>query len=268
MRSLRKRKLFGALLLVGFVVALVTTSGLVKLHDEILKTSFEQRDQAIMRQWQMRIERAEYEAALAERRYQECDPSNRLVAGTLERRWNEALLRVEQHKIEAAQFALQKTLVATQEQRAKVLALARDFPRLWRAPTTQAKDRKRMLRLLILDITVEKLADRRQLVLHVRWQGGACTDVAVNLPPPIAEAIRTPVATVDVTNLFKKADATKQISMMPSADLLPPPVPMPPTPNDQVGGQQMNSSLLAPKPLHEIELWSGSKKDILSVPNS
>jgi undecaprenyl-diphosphatase len=47
MRSLRKRKLFGALLLVGFGVALVTTSGLVKLHDEILKASFEQRDQAI-----------------------------------------------------------------------------------------------------------------------------------------------------------------------------------------------------------------------------
>jgi undecaprenyl-diphosphatase len=47
MRSLRKRKLFGRLLLVGFGVALVTTSGLVKLHDEILKASFEQRDQAI-----------------------------------------------------------------------------------------------------------------------------------------------------------------------------------------------------------------------------
>ena len=47
MRSLRKRKLFGALLLVAFGVVLITTSGLVKLHDEILKASFEQRDQAI-----------------------------------------------------------------------------------------------------------------------------------------------------------------------------------------------------------------------------
>jgi undecaprenyl-diphosphatase len=47
MRSLRKRRLFGALLLVGFGVALVTTSGLVKLHEEILKVPFEQRDQAI-----------------------------------------------------------------------------------------------------------------------------------------------------------------------------------------------------------------------------
>jgi undecaprenyl-diphosphatase len=47
MRSLRKRKLFGALLLVGFAAALVTTFGLVELHDEILKASFQQRDQSL-----------------------------------------------------------------------------------------------------------------------------------------------------------------------------------------------------------------------------
>ena len=54
----------------------------------------ESRDQGILRQWQMRLERAEYEAVLAERRYQEVDPANRLVAGTLERRWNDALLHL------------------------------------------------------------------------------------------------------------------------------------------------------------------------------
>jgi hypothetical protein len=57
----------------------------LKLAVTALK-ELEQRDRAIMRQWHMRVERAEYEAALAERRYQECDPANRLVAGTLERR--------------------------------------------------------------------------------------------------------------------------------------------------------------------------------------
>src|SRR4029077_12839453 len=93
----------------------------------------EQRDQALMRQWQMRIERAEYEAALAERRYEQADPSNRLVTGTLERRWNEALTRLDDIKTESAQFQGQKTRVATPEQKAKVLALARDLPRLWRA---------------------------------------------------------------------------------------------------------------------------------------
>jgi DNA invertase Pin-like site-specific DNA recombinase len=157
----------------------------------------EQRDQAIMRQWHMRIERAQYEVALAERRYQECDPANRLVAATIERRWNEALLRLDAIKTEAAGFESQKARVLTPGQKTAVLALARDLPRLWRAPTTQAKDRKRMLRLLVRDITVEKLPATRQVVLHIRWQGGACSDVTINLPKPFAEVLRYPPAIVE-----------------------------------------------------------------------
>ena len=157
----------------------------------------ESRDRTMSHQWQMRLERAEYEAALAERRYQEVDPSQRLVAGTLERRWNDALLQLEDLKKQAAEFLCQEARVATSEQKAKVLALARDLPRLWHAPTTQAKDRKRMLRLLIKDITVEKPLRPKQLVAHIRWQGGACTDICVQLPPNIADRVRYPAAVVD-----------------------------------------------------------------------
>jgi hypothetical protein len=154
------------------------------------------RDQAVMRQWQMRLERAEYEAALAERRYQEVDPSNRLVAGTLECRWNDALLQLEDLKKQAAEFQRHEAHVVTAEQREQILALARDLPRLWHSPSTQAKDRKRMLRLLIKDITVE-ISQPRQLVAHVRWQGGACTDVCVQLPPNRPDAVRYPATVVD-----------------------------------------------------------------------
>jgi len=162
----------------------------------------EARDQAILRQWQMRLERAEYEAALAERRYQEVDPSQRLVAATLERRWNDALLQLEQLKKQAGEFQRQEARVATSEQKAKVLALARDLPRLWHASTTPAKDRKRMLRLLIKDITVEKPSARKQLLAHIRWQGGACSTLSLQLPPKIADRVRYPAAVVDrVRNL-------------------------------------------------------------------
>jgi len=89
----------------------------------------ESRDQAILRQWQMRLPRAEYEVALAERRYQEVDPAHRLVAGTLERRWNDARLHSDKLKKEAAEFQRQEAHVATPEQKAKVLALARELPR-------------------------------------------------------------------------------------------------------------------------------------------
>jgi DNA invertase Pin-like site-specific DNA recombinase len=162
----------------------------------------ESRDRAISRQWQMRLERAEYEAALAERRYQQVDPSQRLVAGTLERRWNDALLQWEDLKKQAAEFQRQEARVTTAEQKAKVLALATDLPRLWHAPTTLAKDRKRMLRLLIKDMTVEKLPRPKQLLVHIRWQGGACSDLCVQLPPNIADRVRYPAAIVErVRNL-------------------------------------------------------------------
>jgi DNA invertase Pin-like site-specific DNA recombinase len=157
----------------------------------------ESRDQAAMRQWQMRLERAEYEAALAERRYQEVDPSNRLVASTLEHRWNDALVQLQDLKKQAAEFQRQEAHIITSEQKAKVLALAKDFPRLWHAPSTQDKDRKRMLRLLIKDITVEKLAEQRQLSVHIRWQGGASTNLSVPLPPKAADQFRYPSAIVD-----------------------------------------------------------------------
>ena len=152
----------------------------------------EMRDQTVFRQWQMRLERAEYEAALAERRYEEVDPAQRLVASTLERRWNEALMSLEDLKKQYADFEKQKARVATPEQKAKVLALAENLPRLWNAPTTEARDRKRMLRLLIKDITVEKQHGARHAIMHIRWQGGACGDVTVDLPRPRAEAIRYP----------------------------------------------------------------------------
>src|SRR6516225_1070207 len=157
----------------------------------------ESRDRTLSRQWQMRLERAEYEASLAERRYQEVDPSQRLVASTLERRWNDALLQVEELKKQAAEFLHQQARVATAEQKAKVLALARDLPRVWHAPTTQAKDRKRMLRLLIKDITVEKPLHPKQLLAHIRWQGAACSHICVQLRPNIADRVRYPATVVD-----------------------------------------------------------------------
>ena len=54
-----------------------------------------------------------------------------------------------------------------------------------------------MLRLLIKDITVNKLIEQRQLSVHIRWQGGTCTDLSVQLPPKAADRFRYPSAEVD-----------------------------------------------------------------------
>jgi excisionase family DNA binding protein len=157
----------------------------------------ERRSQALDQQWRMRLERLEYQSQLAQRRYEEVDPSNRLVAGTLERRWNEALEQLQTARAELEQSRKEQGLQMTEEQTAQLRALAEDLPRLWKSPTTSAQDRKRMLRLLIQDITVEKQPAPRKAVMHIRWQGGAVEDRSVDPPLPAPDRVRYPEALVN-----------------------------------------------------------------------
>lgn len=149
----------------------------------------QQREQQISGQWKLRLQRAEYEAQLAQKQYDQVDPENRLVASTLERRWNDALVELERMKQQITEATRDQTVVSS-DQRDQVLALARDLPRLWHAPETSAKDKKRILQLLLKDITVEK-PERYRASLHFRWQGGACEDLMVELPRSSAERWRT-----------------------------------------------------------------------------
>jgi DNA invertase Pin-like site-specific DNA recombinase len=153
-------------------------------------TSLEERDREIGAQWRMRIERARYEADLAERRYEAVDPGNRLIAATLEQRWNDAMQRLRDLEAELAAFERQTMRAVTAEQKRQILQLAGDFPRLWEASTTTPRDRKRILRLLIRDITVVKGPEPKIVKLQIRWQGGATETLEVPLPPNRAEAIR------------------------------------------------------------------------------
>ena len=155
-------------------------------------TSLEERDQAIGAQWRRRIERARYEADLAERRYEAVDPANRLIAATLEQRWNGAMQRLAELEAELASFERQTLRTITADQKNLILQLASDFPRLWTAATTSARDRKRMLRVLVKDITVARGREPKQLRLQVRWQGGETETVELHLPPSRAEAVRYP----------------------------------------------------------------------------
>ena len=96
-------------------------------------TSLEERDSEIGAQWRMRIERARYDADLAERRYEAVDPSNRLIAATLETRWNDAMQRLHDLEAELAAFERKTMRAVTAEQKRQILQLAKDFPRLWAA---------------------------------------------------------------------------------------------------------------------------------------
>jgi DNA invertase Pin-like site-specific DNA recombinase len=147
-----------------------------------------QRERQISTQWKLRLQRAEYEAQLAQKRYEQIDPENRLVASTLEQQWNDALIELEDVQNQIAELQQKENVIASQ-QREDVLKLAQDLPRLWKSNTTSTKDKKRILQLLIQDITVEK-PERGGAILHVRWQGGQCEDLHVELPRPAAERWR------------------------------------------------------------------------------
>jgi hypothetical protein len=148
----------------------------------------QQREQQIGTQWKLRLQRAEYEAQLAQKRYEQVDPENRLVASTLEQRWNDALIELEDVRDQIAELQ-KKHHGITSSQREEVLKLAQDLPRLWKSQATSSKDKKRILQLLIQDITVEK-PERGKAILHLRWQGGQCEDLDVELPGPAGERWR------------------------------------------------------------------------------
>ncbi|SDR64235.1 Site-specific DNA recombinase [Rhizobiales bacterium GAS113] len=159
-------------------------------------SSLEERDRDIGAQWRMQIERARYDAGLAERRYEAVDPSNRLIAATLETRWNDALQRLHGLEAELAAFERKTMRAVTAEQKQQILRLAKDFPRLWAAATTTPRDRKRILRLPVRDITVVKGPEPKTVRLHIRWQGGEIETLCLQLPRNRAEAIRYPMAFV------------------------------------------------------------------------
>jgi DNA invertase Pin-like site-specific DNA recombinase len=126
------------------------------------------------------VERARYRADLARRRYLAVDPGNRLVAGNLEADWNEAL-RALQAAQDDYDNAAAGAAALSEDDKARIRALAADFPALWSDPATPQRERKRMARLLIDDITMTK-TDR--IHLDVRFRGGQTTSLDVPIPPP------------------------------------------------------------------------------------
>ena len=126
------------------------------------------------------VERARHRADLARRRYLAVDPGNRLVATTLEADWNQAL-RALQTAQDDYDNATASTAALTGADKARIQALATDFPALWSDPATPQRERKRMTRLLIDDVTIVK-TDR--IHLHVRFRGGQATSLAIPIPAP------------------------------------------------------------------------------------
>jgi hypothetical protein len=126
----------------------------------------EEQRRLLHEQWRLRLERAGYEAERAARQYHQVEPEHHLVARELERRWDEALRQQQQARQEYEQFCRTQPAVLSEEERQQIQALAGDLPQLWRAGTTTAEDRKRVVRLLI-----ERVVVAVDVTIH--WAGGS-----------------------------------------------------------------------------------------------
>jgi len=125
------------------------------------------------------VQRAEYDANLARRRFMQVDPDNRLVADTLEAEWNEKLRHLQDANDYYGKHRRRESERLKEAQQREVLQLAKDFPKLWKNPRTPVREKKRMIRFLIEDVTMIRAED---ITLQVRFKGGATKTLKLPLP--------------------------------------------------------------------------------------
>jgi transposase-like protein len=157
---------------------------------------------------ELRVERARYDAARAERAFHACEPENRLVARSLETRWEQKLKELAEAEAELAE----ERAPAPEPSREQIERLARDLPALWAAESTCEKDHKRLLRALIADITITSQPEGRELRVGIRWRSGASEEHTVQRPKTRQEVIRTPSEAIKLTRRLAPDHPNTQIA--------------------------------------------------------
>jgi predicted DNA-binding transcriptional regulator AlpA len=133
-------------------------------------------------QWRLEVERARYEAELAERRYRAVEPENRLVARGLEAEWENRLRDRAAAEVELRRREEQRPRALTPEQLQRLQMLAGDLRQVWNATTTTDRDRKELLRTLLEEVTLSLKRAEGRAHLTLRWRGGALTTLDVPVP--------------------------------------------------------------------------------------
>ena len=155
----------------------------------------QKKQDMVLEQLRLRLERAQYEADRAFRQFDAVEPENRLVARNLEGQWNEALNHVEEVKIKIRERkkSFQDRLSKIEEK--QIRRLAYNLPAIWNADTTTDRERKRLLRAAIEEVQLTK--KDRDVIVKIIWAGGAATDEVVHLPK-VRRKRATPLNLVDL----------------------------------------------------------------------
>lgn len=142
------------------------------------------------KQWLLAIERAQYEADRTERQFMLADPENRLVVRSLETNWNQKLKELEKAKQDYAVYSSKRPWIPSEAEEQSILNLARRIPEIWNAPSSTPKEKKRIIRILIEDITV--LSEKRcsDFSIGIRFRSGKCEQLSLKKPLPCADRKR------------------------------------------------------------------------------
>jgi len=144
---------------------------------------------------ELAVERARYDSERAERAFHECEPENRLVARNLEARWENRLIALAEAE---TALACEHGAVPSLPAKAELEALTADVAALWHAPTTSGRDRKRLLRTLIADITLLPEPDLGKARVGIRWHTGATDELVVARRMTVTEFRRTDPAAIEL----------------------------------------------------------------------
>lgn len=167
----------------------------------------ERQQTELLRQRQRQLEAAQYTAGLAQRRYELVDPANRLVARTLEQRWEASLQEVSRLETDLVTFSRQQAPTLTAEQRQSLLQLAADLPTVWFAPTTTWTERKDLLELFIADVTLTR--HETGITVQIRWFTNEVETGQLPLPisgggKPTPTALVERIRALSVTHIDKE----------------------------------------------------------------
>lgn len=136
----------------------------------------EQEQTTLRQQWQIRLERAKYEAERARRQYNAVEPENRLVARNLECLWEQKLRTLEKFEQDYQSWLKQHRLELTPADQQEILTLGENLPAVWKAPTTTPADRKQIVRLLVQNVIVDQHRVKGKVWFQINWQTAAMSE--------------------------------------------------------------------------------------------
>ena len=160
------------------------------------------------------VERARYHADLARRRYLAVDPANRLVAGTLEADWNTALRALNDAQAAYEKAREQHTGTLTKAQKNRIAQLVTDLPGIWDDPATPARERKRIARLLLTDVTVTRTSDT--ITAHIRLPGGQARTLTLPVPEPAPKPADQASTIAEIDTLLDHHTSGETAAILPA----------------------------------------------------